>query len=124
VATGECIRSLAGHGNYVYSVSFNNKGLLASGSHDNTIKLWRVSTGESIRTLTGHGNTIKASALSVVQMTTRSKCGTDFDTRITVLMLRKNLNLLVNIVHLTYICRFCQEAFVLHTLVETCISNC
>ena len=37
------IATLTGHSNYVYSVAFNNTGnILASGSRDNTIKLWNV----------------------------------------------------------------------------------
>jgi len=53
--TGECIRTLNGHGKGVESVSYDGMGLLASGSDDTTIKLWNVKTGECIRTLNGHG---------------------------------------------------------------------
>ena len=43
---------LEGHTSYVYSVNFSADGkTLASGSSDNTIKLWNVETGEEIRTL-------------------------------------------------------------------------
>ena len=45
----------AGHSNEVDSVAFSPDGkTLASGSWDNTIKLWNVETGELVRTLTGH----------------------------------------------------------------------
>ena len=45
----------AGHGSIVGSVCFSPDGkTLASGSWDNTIKLWNVETGELVRTLTGH----------------------------------------------------------------------
>jgi len=44
-----------GHTGWVYSVAFSPDGsLLASGSDDRTIKLWRVSDGSLVRTLTGH----------------------------------------------------------------------
>lgn len=46
--------TLAGHGGRVYSVSFNQEGLLASGSYDKTIKLWNFDAGECIRTFNGH----------------------------------------------------------------------
>ena len=37
------IATLKGHSNWVMSVAFNNTGtILASGSFDNTIKLWNV----------------------------------------------------------------------------------
>jgi serine/threonine protein kinase len=46
VNTGRLIRTLAGHTDYVHSVSFSPDGkILASGSGDKTIKLWEVSTG-------------------------------------------------------------------------------
>ena len=37
------IATLTGHSNWVNSVTFNSYGnILASGSYDNTIKLWNV----------------------------------------------------------------------------------
>jgi serine/threonine protein kinase len=49
------VRTLTGHTDWVNSVSFSPDGrLLASGSVDKTIKLWRVSDGALVRTLTGH----------------------------------------------------------------------
>ena len=44
-----------GHTGYVSSVAFSPDGsLIASGSWDHTIKLWRVSDGALVATLTGH----------------------------------------------------------------------
>jgi WD40 repeat protein len=40
-------------------VSFSPDGkTLASGSYDNTIKLWNVETGKEIRTLSGHNDSV------------------------------------------------------------------
>ncbi|MGD8594935.1 MAG: TIR domain-containing protein [Gammaproteobacteria bacterium] len=47
---------LSGHTNWVYSVAFSPDGkLLASGSSDNTVRLWDVATGQPVgQPLTGH----------------------------------------------------------------------
>ncbi len=57
--------TLTGHTSVVRSVAFSPDGrLLASGSFDNTIKLWEVSSGSLVRTLTGHTNSVRSVAFS------------------------------------------------------------
>jgi WD40 repeat protein len=47
--------TLVGHEESVYSISFSPDGkVLASASHDQTIKLWHLSTRKEFRTLTGN----------------------------------------------------------------------
>ena len=54
-APAETAMTLKGHTGEVLSVSFNPDGTrIASGSIDNTIRLWGASTGEELRTLKGH----------------------------------------------------------------------
>jgi WD40 repeat protein len=54
-----------GHTDWVISVSFSPDGrLLASGSLDNTIKLWRVADGSLVRTLTGHASDVTSVVFS------------------------------------------------------------
>lgn len=59
------LRTLEGHSGGVLSVSFSPDGrVLASGSRDNTVKLWDVSTGQVLRTLTGHRLAVASVAFS------------------------------------------------------------
>ena len=58
-ASGECIRTLSGHENWVWSVVYSPDGeQLASGSDDKTVKLWNAASGDCIRTLSGHENSV------------------------------------------------------------------
>ena len=44
-----------GHTHWIQSTAFSpNNRMLASGSHDNTVRLWNVSSGQPLKTLTGH----------------------------------------------------------------------
>ncbi len=55
----------SGHAHAVASVAFSPDGkILASGSYDNTIKLWDVASGKELRTLSGHSSIVKMVAFS------------------------------------------------------------
>jgi parallel beta-helix repeat protein len=59
------VTTLTGHTDPVRSVAFSPDGrLLASGSYDNTIKLWEVASGREVRTLTGHTGDVTSVAFS------------------------------------------------------------
>ncbi|GAB1540530.1 hypothetical protein NUACC21_31990 [Scytonema sp. NUACC21] len=65
----QCIRTLIGHSSMVHTVAISPDGqAIASGSHDNTVKLWQMSTGKLVRTLgrwfSGHCNIVNAVAFS------------------------------------------------------------
>jgi hypothetical protein len=65
VATGECLRTFAGHNEGVKSVCLSPDGRSAlSGSYDKTLKLWDVATGQCLRTLVGHTHSVQAVAVS------------------------------------------------------------
>ncbi len=50
-----------GHAEYVRSVAFSPDGkLFASGSNDNTVKIWDVASRRELRTLTGHSDHVLA----------------------------------------------------------------
>src|SRR5215468_1656405 len=55
VAHADTPSEFKGHTALVYSVAFSPDGkLLATGSFDNSIKLWDFAAGKEARTLTGH----------------------------------------------------------------------
>src|SRR5919199_36772 len=61
----QCLHTLTGHKNLIYSVAFSPNGeVVASGSDDKTIKLWGVEDGQEIVTLTGHANSVYTVAFS------------------------------------------------------------
>ncbi|MBC7878530.1 MAG: PD40 domain-containing protein [Anaerolineales bacterium] len=52
-------REFSGHTDYIYGVAISPDGkYLATGSVDQTVRLWDMATGETIRVLTGHTYTI------------------------------------------------------------------
>lgn len=55
------MKILRGHKNYVFCVCFNPpSNLLASGSMDETIRIWDVKTGKSTATLPAHSEPVSA----------------------------------------------------------------
>jgi WD40 repeat protein len=68
VATPEvvkCLHTLQGHGNWIRSVAFSPDGrTLASGSTDQTVRLWEISSGKSLNILRGHTEEVLSVAFS------------------------------------------------------------
>jgi len=59
------LKTLKGHSDEVHSVSFSPDGeLLASGSWDETIKIWRVRDGKLLQTLRGHREAVNSVSFS------------------------------------------------------------
>ncbi|HXO18392.1 MAG TPA: TIR domain-containing protein [Thermoanaerobaculia bacterium] len=57
------LRTLEGHESVVSTVAFDPQGgTLASGSHDNTVKLWETRSGKLLRTLKGHQGAVRSVA--------------------------------------------------------------
>ncbi|MBD1813222.1 serine/threonine protein kinase, partial [Microcoleus vaginatus DQ-U2] len=63
--TWRCVHTLVGHSNAVTSVAFSPDGaILASGSEDKTIEMWKLETGRRWYTLTGHSDWVTCVAFS------------------------------------------------------------
>ncbi|NEQ32681.1 MAG: protein kinase [Leptolyngbya sp. SIO4C5] len=60
-----CIRTLTGHSSWVTTIAFNPKTpILASGSLDDSIRLWNLQTGALLQTLAGHARGVNEVAIS------------------------------------------------------------
>ncbi|KAK3354053.1 HET-R [Lasiosphaeria hispida] len=60
-----CLQTLEGHGRSVQSVAFSPDGQrLASGSDDETIKIWDTASGRCLETLKGHGRSVESVTFS------------------------------------------------------------
>ena len=58
-------RTLRGHAAWVVSVAWSPDGKhIASGSHDDTVKVWEVADGKELYTLQGHKNWVRSVAWS------------------------------------------------------------
>ncbi|MBD2465841.1 NACHT domain-containing protein [Oscillatoria sp. FACHB-1407] len=63
--SGQCIRTLQGYNNQVWSIAFSPDSLsLVSGSHDKSVRVWDVRTGQCLRTLRGHTSWVRSVAFS------------------------------------------------------------
>ena len=63
--TGKILKRFIGHTDDVWCVCFSPDGkYIASGSDDNTVKLWEVESGKEIRTLTGHTDDVESVSFS------------------------------------------------------------
>ena len=65
LATGQLLRTFAGHSRSVKAVTFspNGKSVL-TGSRDGTARLWDLASGAPVQTYMGHTNTVLAAAIS------------------------------------------------------------
>ncbi|KAK3360107.1 HET-R [Lasiosphaeria hispida] len=60
-----CLQTLEGHRGWVQSVAFSPDGQrLASGSRDETIKIWDPASGQCLQTLQGHRGSVRSVAFS------------------------------------------------------------
>src|ERR1700755_2534440 len=61
----QCLHTLEGHSSSVKSVVFSPDGSrVASGSSDNTVRVWDVQTGECQHTLEGHSSWVNSVVFS------------------------------------------------------------
>ncbi|KAF2008821.1 WD40 repeat-like protein [Aaosphaeria arxii CBS 175.79] len=60
-----CLQTLEGHSDVVNSVAFSHDSTrIASGSNDNTVKIWDAISGENLHTLIGHSKWVSSVAFS------------------------------------------------------------
>ncbi|KAJ3100215.1 hypothetical protein HK100_004741, partial [Physocladia obscura] len=60
-----CMNTLEGHKDYVNSIAISLDGkFIASGSSDNTVKIWDIQTGMVINTFEGHSGSVNSVSMS------------------------------------------------------------
>lgn len=65
LATQQCIKTLRGHRNGVWSIMFHPDGkTLVSGSNDNSVRIWDTKIGKSIYTFQGYSDGVKSLVFS------------------------------------------------------------
>jgi WD40 repeat protein len=77
IHTGDCFRTLQAHTSAVWAIAFNpdsnpdsnsnnelDNTILASGSQDQTVRLWNIETGHCLKTLQGHSGQVWSVAFS------------------------------------------------------------
>jgi hypothetical protein len=58
-ATGQRVRTLRGHTDWVWCVAFRPDGhFLVSGGRDRVVKVWETSSGQEVKTLAGHASQV------------------------------------------------------------------
>jgi len=71
------LQTLEGHSDLVEAVAFSPDGrLLASGSHDNTVRLWDPATGAAVQTLKGHSDSVQTMFASSYSLDEALECVT------------------------------------------------
>ncbi len=59
IASGKLLFNHRGHTDWVVTLAFSPNGnILASGSHDGTVRLWNACTGQCLKTLRGHSDRV------------------------------------------------------------------
>ncbi|GAA5815248.1 hypothetical protein MFLAVUS_008754 [Mucor flavus] len=72
--TGNCIRTLFGHVEGVWSLAFDTLRII-SGSHDKTVRVWDLGSGKCMYALEGHSGPVTAVGLSDTKIISTSDDG-------------------------------------------------
>ncbi|KAI9482935.1 MAG: quinon protein alcohol dehydrogenase-like superfamily [Benjaminiella poitrasii] len=72
--TGNCIRTLFGHVEGVWSLAYDTLRII-SGSHDKTVRVWDLGSGKCMHALEGHSGPVTAVALGDTKIVSTSDDG-------------------------------------------------
>ncbi|GFZ45270.1 Lissencephaly-1 homolog [Saitozyma sp. JCM 24511] len=76
--SGQCLRTLVGHDNWIRALVFHPSGkYLLSASDDKTIKVWELNTGRCVKTIDAHGHFVTCMAWGRATIGGAAAPGTD-----------------------------------------------
>lgn len=75
ISSGECVKTLLGHSNWIFCIEILTSSLIASGSSDKNVHIWDIVSGKCVRILQGHLGSVYS--IQVLSFNRLASCSAD-----------------------------------------------